>query len=60
MMDLDLRVYELTATDDGWALAMARNSPAGSFASSDAPFSQRMTYTFEDEDQTMSGTTTSR
>jgi len=28
---------------------------AGSFASPDAPFSQRMIYTFEDEDRTMSG-----
>ena len=45
----------VTLTDDGWAAAMSRHSSAGAFASSDAPFSQRMTYTFEDEDQTMSG-----
>ena len=34
---------------------MDRHSSAGSFASPDAPFSQRMTYTFEDSDRTMSG-----
>jgi hypothetical protein len=41
--------------DEGWEMAMDRHSPAGSFASPDAPFSQRMTFTFEDEDRTMSG-----
>jgi hypothetical protein len=49
------RLFELTMSDDGWAVAMGRHSPADSFASSDAPFSQRLTYTFEHEDQTMSG-----
>ena len=41
--------------DDGWAIAMGRYSHARSFASSDAPFSQRMTYTFEHADQNMGG-----
>ena len=41
--------------DDGWTVVMDRHSPAGSFASDDAPFAQRMTYTFEHQDQTMSG-----
>src|SRR2546430_6114232 len=49
------RLFELTVADDGWAIAMGRNSPARSFASSDAPFSQRMTYTFADADQRLSG-----
>jgi hypothetical protein len=49
------RVYELSVTDDGWVMSMDRNSPARSFASSDAPFSQRMTYTFDHADQKMSG-----
>jgi hypothetical protein len=49
------RLFELTIVDDGWAIEMGRQSPAGSFASRDAPFSQRMTYGFEDEDQSMSG-----
>ena len=34
---------------------MGRDAPTCSFASPDAPFSQRMTYCFEDADQTMSG-----
>ena len=34
---------------------MDRHSSASSFASPDAPFSQRVTYTFEDRDRTMSG-----
>jgi hypothetical protein len=49
------RLFELTVADDGWAIAMGRHSDAGAFVSSDAPFSQRMTYIFEDADQTMSG-----
>ena len=31
--------------EDGWQIAMSRFSPATSFASGDASFSQRMTYT---------------
>jgi hypothetical protein len=49
------RVLEVVVSDEGWEMAMDRHSSAGSFASPDAPFSQRMTYTFEDSDQTMSG-----
>jgi len=49
------RLYDVTIGDDGWAMKMDRRSPARSFASSSAPFSQRMTYTLEDADQTMSG-----
>src|SRR5437763_12614707 len=36
------RLYEATVAADGWAILMDRRSPAGSFASSDAPFSQRL------------------
>jgi hypothetical protein len=49
------RIFTVTVTSVGWELAMDRHSSAGSFASPDAPFSQRVTYTFEDEDRTMSG-----
>jgi hypothetical protein len=49
------RLFELTMADDGWAIAMGRQSPTGSFASRDAPFSQRMTFGFEHADQRMSG-----
>jgi len=49
------RMLKVTVTGEGWEMAMDRHLPAGSFASPDAPFSQRMTYTFEDEDRTMSG-----
>ena len=48
------RLFEVTVTDDGWIITMDRNSSAASFASSDAPFSQRVTYTFEDDHQVMS------
>ena len=41
--------------DDGWVIAMERQSPTGSCAFPDAPFSQRLTYCFEHGDQTMSG-----
>ncbi|MGH7764894.1 MAG: hypothetical protein ACREOM_10835 [Candidatus Dormibacteraceae bacterium] len=49
------RILEVTVTDEGWEMAMDRHSSEGSFASPDAPFSQRITYAFEDEDRTMSG-----
>jgi lactoylglutathione lyase len=49
------RVYAVTASVDGWTAAMDRRSPTGSFASGDAPFSQRMTYALGQADQTMSG-----
>src|SRR5438067_7713486 len=49
------RTLALTVTKTGWEVLMDRNAPAGSFASPDAPFSQRMTYTFDDEDRVMSG-----
>jgi hypothetical protein len=50
------RILEVTVTDEGWDMAMDRHSSAGSFALPDAPFSQHMTYTFEDDkDRTMSG-----
>jgi hypothetical protein len=51
------RLLELTVTEEGWATAMDRHSSASSFASPDGPFSQRMSFTFQDEDQTMSGKT---
>jgi hypothetical protein len=49
------RLYELTILNDGWAIALGRQSPTGSFVSPDAPFSQRITYGFEHADQRMSG-----
>jgi hypothetical protein len=49
------RVYDLAVTPDGWAIGMGEGAGAESFAPGDAPFSQRMTFTFEDSDQTMSG-----
>ena len=49
------RLFELTVADDGWTVTMDRQSPAGSFAPNDAPFAQRMTYTLEHEDQTITG-----
>ena len=49
------RLYALTMMDEGWSIAMGRDAPADSFASPGAPFSQRMTYCFEDADQKMSG-----
>jgi hypothetical protein len=49
------RLFELTTIDDGWAIVMGRHAPARSFASSDAPFAQRMTYSLEHGDQEMSG-----
>lgn len=45
----------MTVTAEGWEMAMDRHSSAGSFASPEAPFSQRMTYTFDDKARTMSG-----
>ena len=49
------RLLGVTVTDEGWEMAMSRFAPAGSFASPDAPFSQRMSFTFEDHDRMMSG-----
>ena len=49
------RIFKVTVTSTGWEMTMDRHAPAGSFASPDAPFSQRITYTFEDKDRTMSG-----
>jgi len=49
------RIFKVTVTGEEWEMTMDRHSSAGSFASPDAPFSQRITYTFEDEDRTMSG-----
>jgi hypothetical protein len=49
------RLYDLTIDDDGWSIAMGRQAPTGSFAASDAPFSQRVTYTLADADRRMAG-----
>jgi hypothetical protein len=49
------RLFQLTVADDGWAIMMDRHSQGRSFRSSDPPFSQRMTYTFEHADQNFSG-----
>ena len=51
------RILEVTVTNEGWEMAMSRHAPAGSFASPDAPFSQRMTFSFEDRDRMISGKT---
>ena len=48
------RIYELTIVDNGWVMAMGRQSSTDS-AYVDAPFSQRLTFVFGDDDQTMSG-----
>jgi hypothetical protein len=49
------RIYEVNVTADGWETAMDRHAPATSFASPDDRFSQRMIFTFEDDDRTMAG-----
>ena len=49
------RIYDVKVTDEGWEMAMDRDSPASSFASPDERFSQRMNFTFEDGDRTMTG-----
>src|SRR6058998_2910483 len=49
------RILKVTVTGEAWEIAMDLHSSAASFASPDAPFSQRMTYTFEDKDRMMSG-----
>jgi len=49
------RIYDVKVTDDGWEIAMDRDSPASSFASPDERFSQRMKFTFEGDDRTMTG-----
>jgi hypothetical protein len=49
------RIFMVTVTSEGWEILMDRLSSTGSFALPDAPFSQRVTFTFEDEDRTMSG-----
>ena len=49
------RVLAVTVSKDGWEMAMSRHAPAVSFASADGPFSQRLRFTFEDQDRTMSG-----
>ena len=49
------RLFELSVSADGWAITMDRQSDTHSYASNDAPFSQRTTYTFEPGDQKMSG-----
>lgn len=49
------RIYDVVVTPNGWVTAMGRGAPPGSFASPNDTFSQRMTYTFEDEDRVISG-----
>lgn len=49
------RIYEVTVSDDAWQISMSSDASAGSFASPNAPFSQRVVFTFENGDQTMSG-----
>jgi hypothetical protein len=49
------RIYDVKVTDEGWEIAMDRDSPASSFASPDERFSQRTKFTFEDDGRTMTG-----
>ena len=49
------RIYDVKVTDEGWEMAMDRDSPASSFASPDERFSQRSKFTFHDDDRTMTG-----
>jgi hypothetical protein len=49
------RIYDVKVTDEGWEMAMDRDSPASSFASPDERFSQRMNFTFEHGNRTMTG-----
>jgi hypothetical protein len=49
------RIYDVKVTDEGWEMAMDRDSPASSFAWPDERFSQRMNFTFEDDNRTMTG-----
>jgi hypothetical protein len=49
------RMYEITVSADGWTATMDRRAPSHSFASDDAPFSQRATYTLEPGDRIMNG-----
>ena len=49
------RLFELTASEDGWAIAMDRHSDPHAYAPNDQPFSLRMTYIFERGDQKVSG-----
>jgi hypothetical protein len=48
------RLFELTIGDDEWVITMGRQAP-GAYASADAPFAQRITFTFEREGREMSG-----
>jgi hypothetical protein len=49
------RIYDVKVSDEGWEIAMDRDSPASSFASPDERFSQRTKFTFEDDDRAMTG-----
>jgi hypothetical protein len=49
------RLYTVTATADGWTIVLDRDAPTGSFATGDAPFSQRVRYTFADDGASMDG-----
>lgn len=49
------RICDVKVTDEGWEMAMDRDSPASSFASPDERFSQRMNFTFDDDVRTMTG-----
>jgi len=49
------RMLDVTVTDRGWEMAMDRDAAASSFASPDERFSQRMLFTFDDENRTMTG-----
>src|SRR5438874_10290608 len=49
------RIFKVTMTGEGREMAMDRHSPAGSFASPHAPFSQRMTLSVDDVERTRPG-----
>jgi hypothetical protein len=50
------RIYELSVTDDGWEIARdAAGRDAPEIGRDASGFSQRLTLTFEDDDNTMAG-----
>ena len=50
------RIYEFRVTDDGWEITRdAAGSDVPETGREAPPFSQRLTFTFEDDDKTMEG-----
>lgn len=49
------RIYDVEVTDEGWDISMDRDAPVSSFASPDDRFSQRMRFTFADDERSIEG-----